>query len=854
MPPLRTFAFFGSALLAAGVTTARAQSAALPYIFTTLAGSTNGTSGYLDATGTDARFARPWGLTIDSAGNLYVAEIANHTIRKITPSGVVTTVAGTAGISGWLDGPANTALFGGSSATPTGTSAPSVLPTGPFGITRDGAGNLFVADSIFQVIRQINPANVVTTFAGTPMIPSHLDGPAASAQFKTPFGVTALADGSVLVADSQNHVIRKISGGAVTTVAGFRGLPGSLDGAGEQARFLHPCAIVAAPAGVLYVTDANNLVRRLTPTTAGSASSYTVTTIAGTALAGGSVDGQGDAARFGAAVETLSGITQPFTQNIAGSPGPSGGSVSLYAVGGLTGVALAPDGNLIIADYYNHTIRQVTPAGLVTTIGGKAVTRGRIDGIGTAATFSSPAGVAIDSAGNLYIADSLNNTIRKGTRASAPAFPSGTATLFVAAGATRVLTATATGFPAPAYQWFKDGIAVPGATSSSLTLTAITAANAGTYTVTATNAYGTTTGAATVVQVVSPPVITRAPVGGMLVSGEPFMLSVAADTAGDTTYQWYRDGAPVAGARSATLTLTDSETARAGSYTVTVTNAAGSVTSSAAVVTLASSKIINLSVRTALSPGQTLTVGFVVNGTEKPLLIRAVGPTLRAFGLSTAVADPLLFISSPAGTVASNDNWSETASSSQIATVAQSVGAFALPVGSLDSTVFTTVGNAALTAQAIEKTFGSGVVLLELYDAAPANSARLINVSTRSTAASGDNALVAGFVISGNAPRKVLLRAVGPTLGSFGVPGTLADPKLEVFAAGSTTALATNDNWGGTTALTAAFGAVGAFALPDANSRDAALVLTLDPGSYSAQVTGVGGTTGEVLLEVYEHP
>lgn len=852
MPPIRTLAFLGAALLATSVTPARAQSAALPYIFTTLAGSTAGTSGYLDATGTDARFARPWGLTIDPAGNLYVAEIANHTIRKVTPTGVVTTIAGRPGIAGWADGPAATALLGGSTATPPSTSAASVAPTGPFSLSRDATGNLFVADTIYNVIRQITPTGTVSTIAGTPLIGGHLDGALSISQFRVPFGVTSLADDSLLVADTFNHVIRKISRtGTVTTVAGTPGTPGSRDGAGPQALFLHPCAVVAGPDGILYVTEANNLVRRLTPTS--GASPYTVTTIAGTALAGGSVDGQGANARFGAAAETLLGVSYPFTQG-PGNGGPSGGSVAIYAVGGLTGVALAPDGNLIIADYYNHTIRQVTPAGLVTTIGGKAVTRGRVDGIGTAATFSSPAGVAIDSAGNLYIADSLNNTIRKGTRAAVPAFPAGTATLFVAAGATRVLTATATGFPTPAYQWLKDGIAVPGATSGSLTLTDISKANAGTYTVIATNSYGTTTGAATVVQLVAPPVITRPPAGGTLVPGEPFVLSVAADTAIETTYQWYRDGAPVAGARSATLTLTSSEPARAGSYTVTVTNAAGSVTSSAAVVTLASSKIINLSVRTALSPGQTLTVGFVVNGTEKPLLIRAVGPTLRAFGLSTAVADPLLFISSPAGTVASNDNWSETASSSQIATVAQSVGAFALPVGSLDSTVFTTVGNAALTAQAVEKTFGSGVVLLELYDAAPANSARLINVSTRSTAASGDNALVAGFVISGNAPRKVLLRAVGPTLGSFGVPGTLADPKLEVFAAGSTTALATNDNWGGTTALTTAFGAVGAFALPDANSRDAALVLTLDPGSYSAQVTGVGGTTGEVLLEVYEHP
>lgn len=841
----------GLTLFASIISPATAQSTALPYIFSTLAGSTAGTSGYLDATGTDARFARPWGLTIDAAGNLYVTEIANHTIRKVTPAGVVTTLAGRPGIAGWLDGPIATALFGGSTATPVGLTASSVLPTGPFGIARDTTGNLFVADSIFQIIRQITPGNVVSSIAGTPLIPGHVDGPALSTQFKTPFGVTALADGSLLVADTYNHVIRKISAsGTVTTVAGISGVPGSLDGPSSQALFLHPCAIVIAPGGTLYVTDANNLVRRLTP----NASGYTVSTIAGTALVGGNVDGQGAAARFGAAAETLQFVSAPFVQGPAGGPGPSGGSISLYSVGGLTGAALAPDGNLVIADYYNHTIRQVTPAGLVTTIGGKAVTRGRVDGVGTAATFSSPAGVAIDAAGNIYIADSLNNTIRKGTRAIAPSIQPPPQFVNVAAGTTNVVAASVTGFPAPTYQWFKDGTSIDGATAATLVVPNLSSVHTGTYTLSATNDYGAVLSPPILVNVVSPLVISKQPVGRAFGSAETIVLTVEANISVDTAYQWFRNGVPILDGISASLVLRDNQPDRAGTYTVTLTNVAGSVTSAPAILTLATSKIVNLSVRSALAPGQPLTVGFVVSGASKPLLIRAVGPSLRQFGLTAAMPDPVLTLFTAQGAAGTNDNWSETSLAPQIATVAQSVGAFALASGSLDAALLTTAGNSALTVQAIDKFSAGGIVLLELYDTAPNNDARLINVSTRAPVGSGDAALVAGFVIAGSVPQKILLRAIGPTLAGFGVPGTVADPKLEIFGTDAAVPLATNDNWNGDPTLVSSFASVGAFPLPNSNSRDAVLLVSLPPGNYSAKVTGVGGATGEALLELYQHP
>jgi hypothetical protein len=146
-------------------------------------------------------------------------------------------------------------------------------------------------------------------------------------------------------------------------------------------------------------------------------------------------------------------------------------------------------------------------------------------------------------------------------------------------------------------------------------------------------------------------------------------------------------------------------------------------------------------------------------------------------------------------------------------------------------------------------------VIAELYDSDPVSSMtdaspRLVNVSVLKNIGT---LLTAGFVIDGNTTKKVLIRAVGPTVGAapFNVPGAVADPQLTLFSLG--TAIGSNDNWGGTAELTAAFTAVGAFALP-ATSRDAAIVATLNPGPYTVQVSGVGGTTGVALVEVYEMP
>jgi hypothetical protein len=265
--------------------------------------------------------------------------------------------------------------------------------------------------------------------------------------------------------------------------------------------------------------------------------------------------------------------------------------------------------------------------------------------------------------------------------------------------------------------------------------------------------------------------------------------------------------------------------------------------------TAGGSYLANLSVRTAAGSGaQTLIVGFAVSGGSKPLLVRGVGPALSAFGVGGVLADPRLdlFRSGNTAAIASNDNWDASA-----AATFNAVGAFALTNGSRDAALVTTLDAGSYTAQVGSTGGATGITLVELYDAAAGNGAKLSNVSARSQVGTGAEILVAGFNIAGTGPRTLLIRAVGPGLSPFGVTGVLADPKLELFRANATAAFASNDNWESSAAAT--FTQVGAFNLP-AGSRDAVLLVTLEPGSYTAQVSGVGGTTGVALVEVYDVP
>lgn len=350
--------------------------------------------------------------------------------------------------------------------------------------------------------------------------------------------------------------------------------------------------------------------------------------------------------------------------------------------------------------------------------------------------------------------------------------------------------------------------------------------------------------------------------------GADVTFTAAATGIGALNYQWRKDGVGVAGATGSTLTLRGITAAQAGSYDVVVTDSFGATVSTAGRLTVGApvpevARIGNLSIRTRAGTGaQTLIVGFVVGGPgtsgTKPLLVRGVGPALAAFGVGGTLADPRLEVFSGGAApvrLFENDNWN----ASDASTMA-SVGAFALPAGSRDAALYNGSLNAASYSAQLSGIGGTtGVALAEIYDVTPSlifgsATPRLINVSARTVSGTGADVLIAGFVISGppGSTKRVLLRAVGPTLAVFGVAGVLADPRLELFN-GSAVKIQENDNWGGGVELSETFRSVGAFGL-DGGSRDAALVATLATGTYTAQVSGVGGTTGVALVEVYEVP
>jgi hypothetical protein len=268
---------------------------------------------------------------------------------------------------------------------------------------------------------------------------------------------------------------------------------------------------------------------------------------------------------------------------------------------------------------------------------------------------------------------------------------------------------------------------------------------------------------------------------------------------------------------------------------------------------------VNLSILTDIATADdTFTMGYVVGGAgttgSKPILIRAAGPTLGAapFNIPGALADPKLELFAGPTKTTENDNWG---GSQALSTAFASVGAFAYMSGtSLDAAELANIGLGDNSVR-VSSVSGTGTVIAELYDSTPfanmtGTTPRLVNVSVLKHLGAG---LTVGFVIDGIAAKRVLIRAVGPTIGAapFNVPGAVADPQLTLFS--GQTSIATNNNWGGTVELTAAFAQVGAFALPAASS-DAALVATLQTGSYTVQVSGVGETTGVAIVEVYEMP
>ncbi len=887
-------------------------------------------------------FANPGSVTVgkDSAGNLYIADTSNLLIRKITPAGVVTTIAGQWGVYGSNDGPGGSAAF-----------------VAPGGTAVDSSGNIFVTDSGNDTIRKITPSGDVTTFAGTAKAPGSADGTGAAARFLGPQGIAVDSANNLYVTDTGNHTIRKITpSGVVTTIAGAAGQSGSADGSGTQARFNGPLGIAVDASGNVFVADTkNHTIRRIS-------SAGTVTTIAGSAGLAGSTDGTGTNALFsrptgiavdGAGVAYISDfdnntirvgaassssgvltvtsvppsvVQVTATSNVTlkvvatGTPAPTyqwkkngtaivGATTSSLA---LTSVSTADTANYSVYVASNLVTFTSAPTQLTVYAQGTAVPvaiisqpSDRTVAAGQSTTFaveaSSPTGATLsyqwkkggtaitgatassytissvqtgdEGTYTVTVSDGVNGSsttsgatlaVSGGTSAVAPIITVQPIPQAVVLNGTATFTAAASGTPTPTYQWQKDGAnvsnssTISGATTGTLTITNVGNTNLGTYTLVATNAGGTavSTGAALTLTSAVAPAISVQPQSTTITAGGNVTFSVTASGTPTPTYQWQKNSVAISGATSSTYTINSVSSTDAADYTVLVSNSAGNVTSSKATLTVNAATgpaawLTNVSVRTTMVAGQNpLTVGLTVRGGAKDILVRGAGPALGVLlNMSSGfMADPKLdlYVLGASTPLLSNDNWD-----SSLSTTFSQLGAFPFPAGSKDAAFIQKLdGNYTVQIPAN----GAGLFVIEAYDVNwTANSPRLINISALNRVGTGDDVLIAGFHISGTGKKKLLVRAVGPTLGAapFNVPGVLADPMLQVYDAASNV-IATNNDWDAS--LTTDFDAVGAFHLL-AGSKDAATIVTLDAGaSYTVLAKGADGGTGQAIIEVYEIP
>lgn len=453
---------------------------------------------------------------------------------------------------------------------------------------------------------------------------------------------------------------------------------------------------------------------------------------------------------------------------------------------------------------------------------------------------------------------------------AAPSVSTHPTSLSVSEDAAAIFSVAASGNPLPTFQWRKDGIDIGGATAATFNIPAVTSGDVGDYTVVVSNPLGSvTSNVASLTIAVTAISVTSAPTSIDVESGAPGVLTVIASASTPLSYQWFRlragEGLRIlSGQTSPTLNLPSVTTSDMGFYYVRITNGDETIESDIAIVTVSggTSRLANLSTRGSVPAGGELTPGFVLRGDgSKDLLIRAVGPELADFGVPSAMTDPTLSLVPLGGSAPqlTNNNWEDSNNSATLTTTSASLGAFPLDAGSLDAAVLTSVslpnaaGSKGFTVQIRSTSDAAGIALAEVYDPDGAGAtAQLTNISARGFSGIGADVLAPGFVIEGDGAKTMLIRVVGPTLAGFGVPDTMADPRLEVIPGGQAFVIAGNDNWGGTTALKTAFQTTGAFAFVEDASLDAAVVVRLPPGAYTVRPTGADDGTGVILVEAYE--
>lgn len=410
-----------------------------------------GGPGFVNGTGSEARFYRPEGLTVDKEGNVFVADTLNFVLRKITSSGAVTTFYSASSGEDPLRWPTRVVI------APTGTLSvlyqytllSQITSTGekiddligssiirlntsrPYGMTfstgiaYDATGNLYASNPEKNIIRRLTRSGQIETIAGTDDVSGNADGEGRAALFSYPTGIATDPAGNLYIADMNNHTIRKYSSlGVVSTLAGVPGIAGGADGSANAARFHSPRSVAVDANGNVYVADRDNhAIRKVTP-------DGNVSTLAGLAGASGAEDGHGTAARFNhpgdLSLDQAGNVYVADTRNdsirkiapdgtvttLAGNPrrrSSVDGNGMLASFRGLNNVVEDKAGNIYVADTENSTVRKVSPKGDVTTFAGKPESRGNVDGRGPEARFNYPYGIAIDASDNLYVTDNPDN-------------------------------------------------------------------------------------------------------------------------------------------------------------------------------------------------------------------------------------------------------------------------------------------------------------------------------------------------------------------------------------------------------------------------------------------------------------
>jgi sugar lactone lactonase YvrE len=965
-----------AAICLASLSLARAQLTYEPYSFTTL-----------PTTGAPLNSAT--GIAVDNAGNLYVANTNDHTILKINPAGSAVVIAGQSGVHGSANGVGTSAQF-----------------FGPAGIALDSGGALYVADRDNNTIRKISPTGEVITLAGSPGAPGSADGTGLAARFSMPESLTLDVDQNIIVADTGNSTIRKITpGGVVTTLAGAAGQTGSVDGPGTAARFYSPEGVAAAPSGNLFVTDSfNDTVRKIIP-------SGDVSTLGGRAGMEGSMDGVGCAARF----------LRP------------------------RGIAVDSGGTIYLTDYDSRLIRKITSGGVVTTLAGDNSDpfAGRADGIGKAARFIAPTGIAVDNSGKLFVLDI--DRIRVGTAVpqSTPTTRTVTTTDDAGPGSLREAITLANngdtinfapGLNGQVITLTSDQLAInasitidgPGANlltvrrssavgtpafrifridpSQNVTISGLTIANGNAHgdpadagggiyndesylTVngcaitgnTATNGGGIcnhSSGPMIAVMTLTNSTFDQnvAIYGGGIFNGKfpdnnssssaaailianctlsanaasndggglynaslgfnearifncTFSDNTAPRGAGiETTaaycelgnsifknggpgpnitkdgsnpplkslgYNLLDDGANPTDPRLGPLQdnggptrthapLPDSPAIDRGKnlflddcnapvpfdqrgfprpvrFNPAIPEPTGGDGSDIGAVELSgpAPTLGNISTRLSIGTGEKVLIGgFIVEGSvSKKVLIRARGPSL-AGAVSNPLPNPRLELHDATTTIANNNDWQTTQIGGVItAGQPQEIEDTGLaPSDPTESAIIATLPAGNYTAVIQDVSGASGVGIVEVFDLTPNVASRLGNISTRGFVQGGDNVMIGGIIVVSQ-PTRVIVRARGPSL-TGSVSNPLPNPTLELHDQANL--IARNDDWqttqvGGVIAADQSQEIQNSGSAP-ANSAESAMIVTLQPGAYTAVIRDPSGASGIGIVEVFILP